>query len=213
MTDDSNITTRTAEKSWYELSFRDWYRKIRGETVEKDIGLETTIPYDTVDYVCQSCDESISPELDDFENWGKCPHCENRHPSGVKNQAGVSNLFGVLGFISAITIIGVLVAPAFFLLGGHYSGKVKDLLRDETNRIGQFVDENGEPVPEMIEYVRDGWVVKTQTANGFEMKRTDWGSKRMHWILAVTFCWTLGWANVIYGFVKMDDESMAVLTN
>lgn len=207
-----DTTVRTEEKSLFERSFRDWAKILVGKDAVKEIGEEVTLDYQEFDYVCQSCRESIAPTLDDFENWGKCPHCENRHTQAVKSKAGVSNLFSVLGIVGFLTVIGALIGPGLLLIGAYYAGKTNDLLRDMEHRVGQPVDGDGNVVEEVMEYIEDGWVIKSQSANGFTMERTSWGSTRMHAIVSVLFCWTLGWGNAVYAIVAHDSEKKFVQT-
>lgn len=203
---EKKTTVRTEEKSFWKMSTREMIRHVRGKVVEEEIGEQVTLDYDTFDYICQSCGESIAPTLDDFESWGKCPHCENRHTQAVKTQAGISNLFSILGLIAFLTVIGALIGPGLLLVGAYYKGKTQRHLQDPENRIGRPVDGDGNTVEEVMEYIGDGWVIKSQTVDGFTMEKTTWGSRRMHLILALTCFWTLGWANAIYAFMAHDEE-------
>jgi DNA-directed RNA polymerase subunit RPC12/RpoP len=157
-----------------------------------------TIGCESLDYVCKSCKESIAPTLDDPDDWGKCPHCENRHDRAVKQQNGRGNLVFITGVLSIFTIIGVFIAPLFFLIGFNSARKTEQKMRDERNRIGHAVDEPGASVSAVSDLIRDGWVIKDQTPTGFRLKQTDYGTRKRHTIYALLFFWTFGWANVFH---------------
>ncbi|ELZ06792.1 LITAF-like zinc ribbon domain-containing protein [Natrialba aegyptia] len=89
------------------------------------------------EYRCKSCKEPISPGLDDFSEWGKCPHCHNRHPQAVKTRAGISNLFWILSILLLFTVVGVFFIPFTLAIGYYFYWRTQKMLEKDEYCIGE----------------------------------------------------------------------------